>query len=184
MRIACIGWGSLIWNPGSLKIQNKWFDDGPILPIEFTRISEDDRVTLIIDPEGTLVRTLWAFMTVTEIAIAKSSLQNRENVKNIDTIKSVSVYDTNSDQIVKEIKNWLEIVNIDAAVWTGLSYSKKTNNKRPTVDDIIDHLRNKLDYNAKKVAEEYIRKAPKQIDTEYRRRIEMEFGWTPILMTK
>ncbi len=184
MRIACVGWGSLIWNPGLLKIQNKWFDDGPILPIEFTRISEDDRVTLIIDPESAPVRTLWTFMTVTEISNAKSSLQSRENVKNIDVIKSVSIYDTISDQIAKEIKNWLEIVNIEAAIWTGLSYSKKTNNKRPTVDDIIDHLHNNLDYNAKKAAEEYIRKAPKQIDTKYRRRIEMEFGWTPIQMTK
>ena len=65
MKIACIGWGSLIWNSGVLKIRNKWYEDGPILPIEFSRISDDGRVTLIIDKSGTPVRTLWALMTST-----------------------------------------------------------------------------------------------------------------------
>ena len=59
MKIACIGWGSLIWDPRELKIGNDWNDDGPMLPVEFTRISSDKRVTLIIDKQAKRVRTLW-----------------------------------------------------------------------------------------------------------------------------
>ncbi len=35
MRIAVIGWGSLMWFPGQLGIKNWWHSDGPKLPIEF-----------------------------------------------------------------------------------------------------------------------------------------------------
>ena len=32
-----------------MNIENKWFEDGPLLPIEFTRQSDNGRMTLIID---------------------------------------------------------------------------------------------------------------------------------------
>ncbi len=48
MEIAVIGWGSLIWCPGSLRIKTKWRSEGPDLPIEFARISSDGRLTLVI----------------------------------------------------------------------------------------------------------------------------------------
>ena len=46
-----------------LNIENKWFEDGPLLPIEFTRQSDNGRMTLIIDNAAKPVRTLWALMT-------------------------------------------------------------------------------------------------------------------------
>ena len=178
-KIACIGWGSLIWRPERLKIQNHWFEDGPILPIEFTRISSDNRVTLIIDTEAKPIRTLWALMNCNDIDEAKKSLIEREGVKKDSLIHWVNQTDNVTDEIQVGIQNWLKEKSIDSAIWTGLSFSTKTDNKRPSIAKIIAHL-NEIEHNERQLAEEYIRKAPRQIDTEYRRQIEKEFGWKPI----
>ena len=48
MKIAILGWGSLVWNPRNLSIINSaWHPDGVLLPIEFARISRDGRLTLV-----------------------------------------------------------------------------------------------------------------------------------------
>ena len=176
MKIACLGWGSLIWRPEGLKIQNKWFEDGPILPIEFTRQSKDGRMTLIIDKQAKPVRVLWALMHIDKLPEAVESLMMREGTKK-ESIEVLRSSDSTEDAIKSGILEWLKSKQLDAAIWTGLSFSEGTNNERPTIESVINYL-SKLDYNAQKHAEEYVRKAPRQVDTEYRRRIEQEFGWT------
>lgn len=179
MKIACLGWGSLIWRPENLKIQSAWFEDGPLLPIEFTRQSDNGRITLIIDEQAKPVRTLWALMTTDMLPLAIESLKEREGVTRDEAIHNVIATDDNTSNIKAVVIKWLNVMNLDTAIWTGLSYSAKTNKLRPTIDYVINHLK-ELDYNSRKTAEEYIRKAHKQIDTEYRRRIEHELGWSPI----
>ena len=84
MKIAVLGWGSLIWNPGNLEIDktqgnNGWFDDGPSLPIEFARISKDGRLTLVIVPEKKeVVQTLYAISSFEKLDHAKLDLAVRE----------------------------------------------------------------------------------------------------------
>lgn len=39
MRISILGWGSLIWDWRHLPITGDWQRGGPVLPIEFSRIS-------------------------------------------------------------------------------------------------------------------------------------------------
>lgn len=177
MKIVCIGWGSLIWNPGKLKVEHPWFEDGPLLPIEFTRISSDKRVTLIIDEFSQPVRTLWAWMTVTRLREAKESLLEREGIseRNISLIHSIGLNETPTNAIHNSIKDWLFEKQVDAAIWTGLSYSKETERKRPTIDQIINHL-NSLEGNTRENAEEYIKKAPPQISTPYRKSIDLHLG--------
>lgn len=49
MKIAVLGWGSLIWDQGNLQINDdRWHTAGPLLPIEFARISGGSRLTLVI----------------------------------------------------------------------------------------------------------------------------------------
>lgn len=178
MKIACIGWGSLIWDPKKLNIATQWFEDGPLLPIELTRISKDKRVTFIIDESAMNVPTLWALMATDSLENAKESLKDREDtsIKNIHCIGKFDVPKGNVDLIIRD---WLFIKGLDYAIWTGLSFSKKTQSDRPGIDLIINHLKD-LTVDEKRKAEEYIRRAPAQVNTEYRKLIETEFGWYSI----
>jgi len=53
MTIAILGWGSLLWdkNHDFDNQHESWKFDGPLLPLEFSRISKsrDNALTLVID---------------------------------------------------------------------------------------------------------------------------------------
>ena len=49
VKSVVLAWGSLVWDPRELKTAVKFTPDGPLLPIEFCRISADGRLTLAID---------------------------------------------------------------------------------------------------------------------------------------
>lgn len=184
MKIACLGWGSLIWNPGSLAIQRHWFNDGAFLPIEFARESKDGRLTLVITPNARLVRTLWALMLTEDEDYAKKSLAIREGIsgRNIEaSIGMVKSQDKTKDPTKMIIRDWAASLTIDAVIWTNLP-PKFNNTDRivPSIEQALDHI-NKLSLNERNAAEEYIRKAPKQIDTVYRAEFEKKLGWTYFL---
>lgn len=176
MKIACLGWGSLVWNPGDLEIENhEWVNDGPCLPIEFTRISSNNRVTLIIDIGAAPVQVLWNIMTSTEIEEALESLRAREG-SNISSIHCVTLGEMYTDEIQQTICAWAKLKKLDAVIWTGLSYSAKTGNSRPTFESILSHL-SSLTESELQEAKKYVLNAPPQIKTEYRKRLEAELGW-------
>ena len=180
-RIACLGWGSLIWNPGTLLIRSEWFEDGPILPVEFLRQSNNGRLTLVISANAKPIRTLWAMMATEDLTVAKMSLAIREEIpeKYIErAICSVTAAEVLVDKIRLLIQAWIKSMNLDAAIWTNLTPKfNGSNGSEPTILEAISYLKS-LDNSNMIIAEEYIRKAPKQIDTEYRRIFEKEFGWT------
>jgi len=67
---------------------------------------------------------------------------------------------------------------LDGVVWTNLPCKfNGVNGAIPTEDDVADSLR-ALEGEQCDLAEEYVRKAPREVDTPHRRRIEREFGWT------
>lgn len=183
MKIACLGWGSLIWRPDNLLIRREWFADGVLLPIEFTRQSKDGRLTLVITETAKPIRTLWALMATDDLATAKKSLLIREAIpeKKLDTlIASITATEETTDPTKLTIQNWVNNLKLDAAIWTNLPPKfQDTDSRVPSLDEAIAYI-NSLDINARATAEEYIRRTPKQIDTEYRRKFEAEFGWTHI----
>lgn len=175
MKIACLGWGSLIWKPQELRVEGSWKDDGVELPIEFTRISNNGRVTLIIDKESEDVVTLWNRMGLDDLNQAIANLCDREGTP-IDKIHHVTKTSSLDDPIQRKIVDWLATKDLDAAIWTGLSYSQKTKFKRPSVDQIIEHL-TALKGQTLVDAKEYVQKTPKQIDTIYRKEIVKKLDW-------
>lgn len=183
LTIGCLGWGSLIWDPRGLPIRGVWFDDGPLLPIEFARESTNGRITLVICNVDYRVRSSWALMEAVDLNAAKSDLAAREGVKERNIDESIGFWEAASGKShgagADEIAQWAPTMSLDAVVWTNLEIGLK--DKRgtlPLIEQILDHLRT-LPHARGKLAEEYIRKAPPQIDTEYRRRVAKEFGWFP-----
>lgn len=182
LTIACLGWGSLIWDPRDLPIRGCWFDDGPLLPIEFARESRDGRITLVICDVYVVyrVRALWVLMEESDREAARRALASRESVSKDEIDNSIGFWEASgksSGAAAQEIAGWAQIKRLDAVVWTSLEVGlRNERGKLPTIDRILDHLRS-LPHAQGKLAEEYIRKAPPQIDTDYRRRIAKEFGW-------
>ena len=81
MKIVILGWGSLIWCPGGLRIKTRWHGDGPSLPIEFARISQDHRLTLVIQPGSAAQSTYWAVSEFTDLKEARQNLKTRERTQ-------------------------------------------------------------------------------------------------------
>lgn len=78
MRIAVIGWGSLIWDLRDLDIEGEWNTDGPLLPIEFARVSGGNRLTLVLVDNVPLQPALWAITRKASLAEAVTDLATRE----------------------------------------------------------------------------------------------------------
>ena len=173
--IACLGWGSLIWDPRELPVQGTWLPDGPLLRVEFLRQSQDDRVTLVLDSAVAPVRSLWAVMDVDDLVAARDALRKREGCKETD-IAWWSLGSASPSNIL-ELPHWAAAHDIEAAVWTGLPPKFGKDRHRPSIDEVLTHLRS-MTGAARDAAEQYVRRAPRQIDTEYRRRIEAELGWS------
>lgn len=183
MKIACLGWGSLTWDPQDLPIQRRWFEDGPLLPIEFARQSRGDRITLVIVPGVRDVRSLWTPMIVSDLDTAKLELAEREGIKHQDIPKYigyVSSTGSSNGQSAGIIGRWASHLGLDAVVWTNLPPRFQNEVRVPTVEEVLSFLQD-LPSEARQGAEKYIRKTPRQIDTAYRRRIEAELNWTPLL---
>jgi hypothetical protein len=177
--IACLGWGSLIWDPRELPIQRPWFDDGPLIQVEFARESQDGRITLVLEQAATPVHSLWAVMDTLEIAAAREALRLREGIPagGSTGIGSWRVGET-PPQLVFSLPEWAHVRGIQGVVWTDLPSKFDGKERTPTEEEVVHHLGQLT--GAKRIcAERYVRMAPKQIDTAYRRRIEAILHWTP-----
>jgi hypothetical protein len=182
MMIACLGWGSLIWDQRDLPIQGSWLKNGPFLPIEFARQSIDDRITLVCVPGMKLVHSLWALLIPTSISTAREALRVREGIprKHLDDIGVwTKNQQTSNSKVSANIGAWASSLGFDAVIWTNLPPKFHGEIGRiPTLEEVVSHLSN-LQGQKKERAERYIRMTPSQIQTNYRSHIEKMLGWLP-----
>lgn len=187
MKIAILGWGSLLWQPKDLQFDKEigWSENGPMLPIEFARISKDERLTLVITEDAKEVKTYFAISSYESEEEAVLNLAIREGcgrgqIGSYD--KSKNTFEPNVF-FEKNILEWIKNKDIDAVIWTNLGEKwDVTNNDGEVIKivDRVDYLK-KLKNHKRALAEEYIRRTPTQIDTHYRSLIEKELDWKPIL---
>lgn len=186
MNIAVLGWGSLIWCPGSLRIRTLWRPDGPLLPIEFARISQDNRLTLVIHPGCKDQPTYFAISEFGSLKEARDNLRVREKSK-ANAIHYVPQDGTCASvappEIVKRVKDWLASrTDVEGVVWTGLASNWKEKRERDfSPEDAVNYLlrleeerdRAKAAYDR---AREYVTNAPQCVDTVVRKAMR-ERGW-------
>ena len=176
--LACLGWGSLVWDARELPIRKQWFRDGPVAPIEFLRQSDDGRVTLVLAQGAEVVRSLWAPMDTSDLATAREALRQREGTSKDKPwhIGSWSVGEPTPESI-PGLNAWATARQIDAVIWTALPPKFGGRERTASDKEVIDYLTN-LKGASRDRAEQYVRLAPRQIDTAYRRLIEANLGWT------
>lgn len=185
-QIAVIGWGSLIWCPGSLAIESRWRSDGPKLPLEFARISQDGRLTLVLLPSAPMQGTYWATCKHSSLELARENLRQREgtNIADIHFLNRTGDFsDRSSAAVIAAVSEWLKgNAFLSAVIWTGLPSNWPS--KRDTVftdQNAILYLEeleatkenNRATYTR---AREYVVNAPPLINTPVRRAMRSK-GW-------
>ena len=173
-KIACLGWGSLIWDPRRLPLRTRWFEGGPSLPVEFLRQSKDGRITLVLDESATPVRSLWAVLNSSDLKAAISALGDREETPE----RNIGVWRTGQTPppLIPQLPAWARKRHVDAVIWTNLPRRFGTQTTPASANQVIAHIK-KLEGKAREKAAEYVRRAPSQIDTANRRAIAAALGW-------
>lgn len=176
-KIACIAWGSLVWDPGALPISG-WFQDGPAARVEFLRQSDSGLVTLVLHVNGTAVRTHWTTLSVGRLDEAIEALRKRERALSSDAIGRWSTGEP-APSLIPDLPEWAASRGIAGAVWTALpSKFWGEAGRVASAADVIAYL-GSCTGEVRARAEEYVRRAPRATRTDYRRRIEAQLGWTP-----
>lgn len=193
--IACLGWGSLVWDPDGLPIKEAqppataWLADGPHLPVEFARQSSGNRITLVLVP-GRAIPVLWTTMILDDLESAKRALAIREcrrRDRRPATEDSIERFLNNwcgywtrtqaRGQCSAAIADWAKRRNLSAVIWTDLPPRfVQINGRIPTAEQVIEFLTN-LPEHERQDAMEYIINTPSQISTDYRLHIEQRWGW-------
>jgi hypothetical protein len=153
------------------------------VPVEFLRKSKDGRITLVINEGGPPVRVLWALMEATNMEDARCALGAREGIPEKNWPKHVGVWlrqDEAPPAAMPTLDQWAQSCGIDGVVWTALppKLDARPDGYRATADEVTAYLAC-LEGRTREVAEQYVRKAPRQIDTPFRRRIEAVLHWSP-----
>lgn len=181
MKIAILGWGSLIKEPGVLRIAGDWLTDGPTLWIEFSRISKGIKragcLTLVVDERcESQVTTLHVISEFTSLAPAIANLQEREGTA-VDDIGFCEVDDAQfapnalrrHPQSCERIRAWAVQKDFDAVIWTALGPNFKDTTGIPFSPAAALTYLNGLPAPTREKACKYIQDAPVQTMTPFRK---------------
>lgn len=180
-KVAILGWGSLLYCPRSLVTKGDWRRNGPWLPIEFARISNGPRLTLVIIPRRKLIRTYWVLSGLHSLEAALENLAAREGTDrdNIGYLRNDGAFAGRYPQYRRSLLRWLHSVACSAVIWTDLESNFTLKTKRPfLLSNAVEYLRELTEKEEGDEAEKYVRRAPSQTTTPLRRRLRKELGWT------
>lgn len=171
-----------MWCQKTLPVRGTWQTDGPPLPLEFARKSKDGRITLVIREEGTPCDTLWAELAVDNLENAREALRSREDVPKKNFSRDIGHWTPEESTYAhgQAIGDWAAGKGFKAVVWTALppkSPVTDNNGDFPSENEVCRYLQELNDDKLER-AKEYVQRAPRQIKTAYRPKIEALMGWT------
>lgn len=186
LKIAILGWGSLIWDrrPEFDDQHEQWEPDGPLLKLEFSRISESRQgaLTLVIDDvHGEECRVQYALSKRRRLEDAIADLRCREGT----VLRRIGNYRADGSgqgapPVPDAIKAWVAGQGFYAVIWTGLPSNFKEFRKKQelpdeaakfSVDNAIAHIQG-LSSQAKAMAATYVWRAPDYVNTPLRRALQ------------
>ena len=166
MKIAILGWGSLLWDKRSEfdEQHEEWQFDGPSLKIKFSRVSKtrNGALTLVLDTKsGRRCQVAYAFSKRKNPDDAICDVRSREGT----TLKNVGFHFVNNsrkqareEEVLKTVQNWASDKKIDVVVWTDLesNFQEESECKKPfSIEAALCHIQ-ALDSQGKAKAAEYI----------------------------
>ena len=182
MKIAILAWGSLVWDPRDLQLAAEFAPNGPLLPIEFCRVSSDGRLTLALDETyGAVCKTYSAPSAIQSLDGAIEDLILREGAPDASEVGFVEPASDQQGDIamqrhpkaVAAIAAWAASNGYDAAIWTALksNFDEPDKGGEPfSVTAAIRYLEALESRDAARFAEAlaYIRDAPTEVETPVR----------------
>lgn len=188
MKIAVLAWGSLIWDGRGLDIAEDFEPRGPLLPVEFCRVSGGGRLTLVIDEAfGASCLTYVAVSACGDLDAALENLWTREGSqnevlpKNVRRHGRVGFIEVESGHCsakamerhpksVATIKTWAQANGFDAAIWTALAsnFHEPDKAREPLSFEATIRYLEMLEAPRLSAALGYIRSAPPEVQTPVR----------------
>jgi hypothetical protein len=129
MKIAVLAWGSIIWARRALEVTTDFKPEGPMLPIEFCRVSSDGRLKLVVDEmHGFACTTYHARSAFDDLVLAIKNLSVREGMRSTANVGFVNQVTGDCSKpafkrypkVIDKIRKWAVAGGYDGAVWTAL----------------------------------------------------------------
>ncbi len=186
MKIAVLGWGPLVRDRRDARAAAKFAPNGPLLPIEFCRVSGDGRLTLVIDETFGAICTTYSMPSpLDDLYAATDDLRIREDMlyaRGIGFVepasgKSSDVAMQRHPQAVATIIAWTQTNGHDAAIWkiVASNFAEPAKGGEPfSVTAAIRYLEKLEAQDAATFASAlaYIRNAPPEVQTPVREEVD------------
>jgi len=174
VRVAILGWGSLLWDtrPKFTPFTSQcgpWQRGGPSLPLEFSRISKSrgGALTLVIDANnGTETIVSYCVSARNRSSAAIEDLRIREGPTRQEWIGSFRTPFEQSPYF-HAIRTWASSHSFDDVVWTDLPPDFRAFRQPFSVKAAVTHLEG-LDAESATMAREYLKRAPDFVQTPVR----------------
>lgn len=182
MKTAIIGWGSLLWDdrPQFDQHHGAWYFDGPLLQLEFSRISisRQRALTLVLEEEhGAQCRVAYTISKRESLAEAIQDLRIRETATDTEVgfyLPHAGPSVPSPASIPPTIADWADQTDFDAVIWTALPNNFRQLSQRQehfSHASAVAHIESLCEVGKWK-ATEYVHRAPEFIRTPLRSELE------------